>query len=58
MSFELNKRIKAKWLSTTPTFKELILSIHIYSLGDEKGRWGIQGHELWLIKDNSNAGTK
>ncbi len=29
-----------------------------YVLSNEKGRWGIQGDEIWLLKENSDAGTK
>lgn len=58
MSTDLNQKLLGKWKSDIQTFKNLLISIDKYVLGNDNGRWGTQGNEIWLLNEDSGAGTK
>ena len=58
MSEDIKQKLIGNWKSETKTYENLTITQENYVLGNEKGKWGIQGNEIWLLKENSDAGSK
>ena len=54
----LNTKIIGHWEPDIAEYEILIFDYQTYSWGNEKGRWAIEGEEIWLIRDNLHDGIK
>lgn len=46
------------WSSETSGVDTIIFDYENYEWGNEKGKWAIDGDEIWLIRKNSEHGIK
>ena len=47
-----------QWESETKDFKNIMFNEKNYEWGKDRGRWAINGDEIWLLTENSKYGTK
>lgn len=46
------------WKSDTKIIEKITFRVESYSVNEEKGKWSIQGNEIWLINKDLKNGTK
>jgi len=54
----MSDKFIGKWKSESAEHKDIVFDYQLFEWGDLKGRWMVEGDEIWLIHENKHDGTK
>ena len=58
MNDHLVKQFFGCWKSDTKTFEKITFRVESYSVNEDKGKWSVQGDQIWLIDKDLKNGIK